>query len=294
MRRVLPASILRVLAAACATSAAAAVLGAAPAHAALESHGDPGNSAVVTRLSISHGKGWLTLHTRSSSAQGFSLLVPAGSGSWNGPADVYVPEQGAHCRRSAGPELLYECSSDFPTGLPTGSYAVSIPVTRIGSVEGLTGSAWASQEGVSDDRSQDTFPVLDGSHYRSTAEVRAAYVTRDAAGTEGRATISLATTMVPGEDITALDSTLPSGSWRIVGSNAVNHGVRCSVVGSGTEAPGLHCRPAAASASGFAPGRYNLVLLLGGDSDPGASSQVSLTASGQSPEPEDTFPWATL
>jgi hypothetical protein len=294
MRRATPASFSGALAAAWALSVAAAVLGAAPAQAAPEVHADPGNSAVVTRLSIGHGKGWLTMHTRSSSAIGFSVRVPAGSGSWNGPADVYVPEQGAHCLRKPGPDLLYECSSDFPTGLPTGAYAVSIPVTRIGSVEGLTGSAWASQEGVSDDFSQDTFPVLDASHYRSTSEVRAAYVTGDEAGAAGRATISLATTIVPGEDITALDSTLPSGSWRIIGSNVVNHGVRCSVVGSGTEAPSLHCRPDAASGSGFAPGRYNLALHLGGEGEQGTSSAVSLTACGHAPEPEDTFPWVTV
>ncbi len=293
MRRVSPASISGALVAAWALSAGAAVLGAAPAQAAPTVHADPGNSAVVTRLSVGHGKGWLTMHTRSTSAQGFSVLVPAGTGSWNGPADVYVPEQGAHCLRQPGPDLLYECSSDFPTGLPTGSYAVSIPVTRIGSVEGLTGSAWASQEGASDDVAQDTFPVLDGSHYRSTAEVRAAYVTGDAGGVAGRATISLSTTIVPGEEITDLNSTLPSGSWRIIGSNVANHGVRCSVMGSGTEAPSLHCRPDAASGRAFAPGRYNLALVLGGEGEPGTTSQVSLSASGHSPELEDTFGWVT-
>lgn len=285
-----PASVRRALVATLSMTACAVLLGAsASADPAPPVTPDPGNSAVVSRLSISDGKGWLTLHLRNSTATGFEVRVPAGDGSWSGKADVYLPEEDAHCQLQAGPDLHYVCSPG-EYGFPNGGFAVSIPVTRTGSVAGLTGDAWAVEAGGQG--YQDTFPVLDGSHYRSTAEVRAVPVVRDQAETAGRANLSITTTVVPRDTITALDVTLPPGHWRIMGTNAPHHGTRCAVVGSGTDAPTVHCRPAAPAGDAFAPGRFNLVLILGLDGRPEQTySEVSLTASGLSPEAVDTFPW---
>jgi hypothetical protein len=253
---------------------------------------DPGNTTVVTRLSITDGRGWLTLHAHSSSATGLEVRVPAGNGSWSGSPDVYMPEQDAHCSRQTGPDLHYLClpSSGEPR-LPSGAFSVSIPVTRIGSVEGLTGSAWASA-GASGGY-VDTFPVLPGSHYRSTAEVRTAPVTTDADGIEERATVSTTMTILPNEAITAVDITPPTvtGDYRFISSNVAGHGVRCTPRWNGS--PVVHCWPSDASARGLPAGRYNLVLTIGfrGAQDH-QNSQVSLTAAGQSSEWVDTFPYA--
>jgi hypothetical protein len=305
MRPFSPAPIRRALAVALATTAWAVVVAGTPASAdpTVVAH-DPSNSAVVTRLSISDGRGWLTLHARSTDAVGLEVRVPAGNGSWSGKEDVYMPEQDAHCHLQSGPDLHYLCSpSPGETQFPSGGFAVSIPVTRTGGVEGLTGTVWAF--GATSVGYDDTFPVLDGTHYRSTAEVRAAPLTRDeeesevgAASkrdeeeSEGRATVSMTTTIVPKEAITTLDVALPEGKWRIVGSNVANHGVRCRVLGSETDSATLHCRPADASASGFPAGRYQLVLDLEFCGDPEDQfSDVSLTQSGRLPEVQDTFAW---
>lgn len=278
------------LAAALSLAASAVVLAATPASAdPTVATLDPGDTLVVSRLSITDGKGWLTLHARNVSATGYEVRVPAGDGSWSGKADVYLPEQDAHCTLQPGLDLDYVCRpSPGETQFPNGGYAVSIPVTRIGSVEGLTGTAWAV-----DDTSvgyEDTFPVLDGSHYRSTAEVRIAPVTRDADPAYGRATVAVTTTIVPRESITALDVTPPTvtGDYRIIGSNIAGHGVRCSPRWNGS--PMIHCFPSDASASGLPAGRYNLVLTIGFLGEQADSyAQVSLTASGLEREVADTF-----
>ena len=288
MRPFSSAPIRRALAAALSVTASAVVL-AAPASANPAMAPDPANSVVVSRLSISDGKGWLTLHARNNTAIGYEVRIPAGNGSWSGKADVYMPEQDAHCRLQSGPDLHYICRPG-EYGFPSGNYAVSIPVTRTGSVEGLTGRAWAFADTSA--WYEDTFPVLDGSHYRSTTEVRNAPFTRDAGEAEGRASLSVTTTVVPGESIEAVDVTIPAGSWRLIGSNAGNHGVRCNVLDPGTGSPTLHCRPDAAPASGLTAGRYHLVLTLGFRGEPKRQySEVSLAAAGHSPEVQDTFAW---
>jgi hypothetical protein len=298
MRPLSAAPIRRALTAALSATACTVALAAAPAGADPGSPApDPGNTVVVSRLSVSDGHGWLTLHARNSTATGYDVRIPAGNGSWSGRADVYLSEQDAHCLLQPGPDLHYVCRPSAQPSpeddlLPAGSYAVSIPVTRTGSVDGLTGSARSLAESA--DTYVDTFPVLDGSHYRSTAEVRAAPVTREAGEAEGRANLAVTTTIVPREAITALDVSLPAGAWRIIGSNVANHGVRCSLAGVGTGSPSVHCRAGAADASGLPAGRYNLVLILGFDGDPQEQySQVSLTESALAPDVEDTFPWVT-
>lgn len=298
MRFLSAAPIRRALAATLSTTACAVALAAAPAGAAPSSTTpDPGNTVVVSRLSVSDGHGWLTVHARNSTATGYDVRIPAGNGSWSGKADVYLAEQDAHCLLQAGPDLHYVCRPSAQPDpdddlLPAGGYAVSIPVTRSGSVDGLTGSARSLA--ATADTYVDTFPVLDGSHYRSTAEVRAAPVTADAGGLEGEAKLALTTTIVPREAITALDVSLPAGSWRITGSNVAHHGVRCSLVGVGAGSPSVHCRADAAAASGLPVGRYNLVLNLGFEGDPQEQySTVSLTESTLAPDVQDTFPWVT-
>ena len=291
MRPFFPPGVRRALAAVLCVTAAAVVLLAAPATADdVAVAPDSGNSAVVSRLSISNGKGWLTLHMRSSTADTFEVFVPAGHGSWGGKSDVYLPEQDAHCRLVPGRALYYVCRPGA-YGFPSGSYAVSIPVTRTGSVEGMTGRARADvgpHLGYAD-----TFPVLGGLHYRSTAEVRNAPVRREASSVEGRATLSVTTTIVPGEAITALDITPPTvgGTWRIIGSNIANHGVRC-ITTRNLDGAILHCTPSAGSASGLPAGRYQLVFDLGFHGvETVEYSQVSLTAAGLCPEVVDTFAW---
>ena len=292
MRSFSPAPVRRALAAALSVTACAVVLVVAPATAEpTDMAPDPGNSAVVSRLSIANGKGWLTLHMRSRTALGYEVRVPAGDGSWSGKPDVYMPEQDAHCRLQAGAELHYICTPG-EYGFPNGGFAVSIPVTRTGDVAGLTGTAWAFADGAVG--YDDTFAVLDGSHYRSTAEVRNAPTTQESGSVEGRATLSVTTTIVPGESITALDVTPPTvdGTWRIIGSNIANHGVRCTPRWNAMAI--LHCTPSAASASGLPAGRYQLVFDLGLHGVQKVQySEVSLTAAGLSPEVQDTFAWVT-
>jgi hypothetical protein len=341
----------RALAALAALSAAAcsAVLGVGPASAAASGPDDL-TSVVVTRLSITGGRGWLVLQPRIGlrPSVGFEVFVRAGGPlgqtpcpgcTWGGPPVVHVPEMGIDCRRVPGsytwdggpwPDLHYVCGARNeededpvwpccgmtgrsvhrdgdppPAELPSGGYQISIPVTRTGPVDGLTGYAWmnAVDETYPTVRSYspDTFPVLDGSHYRSTAEVRAAVLVPDPDGSADRTKLSLTTTIVPGESITAVDVSLPDYGWRIIGSNAATHQVRCGVV-PGPDSPVLHCQPAAADGS-LPAGRYPLALTLGTTRRPAPpcyaeptsptcwASRVSLTAAGVSPQVQDTFRW---
>ena len=337
MRRPFSSAPIRRALAALSAAACAAVLAAGPANAGA-SGPDAVTSVVVTRLSImtvgfgqdgvSHGRGWLTLHPRigTKPSAGFEVFIPAGDGEWSGPPLVNVAEMGISCRRVSGtqdvdtirPDLHYVCgnrTSDDedptrteegywpPIVLPSGGYQVSIPVTRTGSVDGLTGLAWmnaADSDGMVRSFSPDTFPLQP--QYRSTAEVRTAPLVPDPDGAGGQAKLSLTTTIVPRESITALDVSLPDYEWRIIGSNAAAHDVRCAVL-SGPDSPTLHCQPTAAANGSLPVGRYHLALTLGFQPAPQRPptcsiteqdcnrAHVSLTAAGRSSEVADTFYW---
>ncbi len=208
--------------------------------------GDP-SSAMVTRLSLTDGRGWLTVQARvSQSVIGIEVFIPAAGGSWSGPADVDVPGLGTHCRRVVGPDLWYLCgASTWPTEpgqsfvmLPSGTFTITLPVTRTGSLSGLSGlvgRAWVDLfTGGGDIVSfgRDTFPVIDVSHWRSTAEVGRAIVTYDGRTTKtyGRVTVPVLLTVAPGERVSALDVTLSrKGRWSLESTNAASSGATCVV-----------------------------------------------------------------
>lgn len=264
--------------------------------------------------------------------------IPCTGCAWGGPPVVHVPEMGIDCRRVPGsytydggpwPDLHYVCGARNqededpvwpccglparsvlrdgdppPARLPSGSYQISIPVTRTGPVDDLTGYAWINAVdepyGVRA-WAPDTFPVLDGSHYRSTAEVRAAVLVPDPDAAADRVKLSLTTTIVPGESVTALDVSLPDYGWRILGSNAAAHDAGCGIR-PGPDSPVLHCQPAAATGR-LPAGRFQLAFVLGTTRRPAPpcyaeprdptcwSSRVSLTAQGLPPQVQDTFRW---
>lgn len=265
---------------------------------------DLATSSVVSRLSIVGGKGWVTVQPRigSGSVTGFEVVVPAAGGTWGGAADIAVPELGIHCRLGPGPDLRYSCGTTTttdvrPTLLPRGGYQVTLPVTRTGSLTGLTGlpgRTWMAAlngSGEVDSYGLDTFPVIDGSHYRSSAEVRGAPSSADPASSTGGilAILPLTVTVVPGEVITALDVPLPSASMRIAGTNGAGLGIACVV--RATPAPSvLHCT---AGSGGFPAGRYQLVVNLRADGPTSGPGTVALTAAGGASEVQDSFAWTS-
>lgn len=272
------------------------------------SHADPGGtdlatSSVVSRLSIVDGKGWLTVQPRigTGSVTGFEVVVPAAGGSWSGPADIAVPELAIHCRLGPGPDLHYSCGTTAMTGdritvLPRGGYQVTLPVTRTGSLDALTGlpgQTWMKAVNADGELSSygfDTFPVFDGRHYRSSAEVRTAPSVADPASTTGGvvAILPITMTIVPGEVITALDVPLPSASMRIVGTNAVGYGIACAVRAT-ADLSVLHC---AGPSGAFPAGRYQLVVNLRADRPVLGDGTLALTAAGGTSEPQDSFAWS--
>ncbi len=235
------------------------------------------SSAMVTRLTVADGRGWLTLQTRiwGTSIAGFEVAIPAAGGSWSGPDDIEVPELGTRCLRGPGPDLRYRCGvTDFvwpenpiPHSLPQGSFEVTLPVTRTGNLAGLSGlvgRAWVDvywAEGVWA-FGQDTFPVLDASHWLSTAEVRRAAVTyADPSQLAGRVTLPVTLTVVPGERVTALDVPLARpGTWSLESTDAATHGVLCVVRRTTGGGQILQCT--ARTGSGLPAGRYPISARL--------------------------------
>jgi len=281
-----------------------AVLLAAPAQAATES-AEPGSSAVVTRLTVDDGRGWVTVQVRlnGGKAVGFEISVPAGSGTWGGAADVAVRELGLHCRLGDGPDLHYTCgnTSDVPGDapfLPSGGYQVTLPVTHTGALPGpgLTGAAWVDAidgSGAVGQVGHDSFPVVDSAHFLTTAEVRSALLVGDTSTTaSGTATVPVTVTVVPGERVASVDVTLTTqANWSLTGTNALPQGVWCNARWNATgTAKVLHC--AGRYGAPLPPGRYQLVSTLrftAGHELGSTSGAVAVTMVGGTAEPVDSF-----
>lgn len=271
----------------------ALALGAVPAH-ALTDVPDSGTSALVTRLTVDDGRGWVTVQIRvqATSVIGFEVFVPAGDDdAWAGSPDVGVRELGIHCRSVGKRSLAYVCgdrtgAADAPS-LPPGGYQVTLPVTHTGALPAsLFGHTWVDARDATGQVAHyggDAFPVVDGSHFLSTAELRTAPLVADP-GTvlSGTATVPISMTVVPGETLASVDVSLPGrGAWAQIGTNAPARGASCAVIqpvaGGGRV---LHCT--GEHGAPLPVGRYQLVSTLrwaGPDVD-GHWTKVMLTPVG--------------
>ncbi|MDQ2756027.1 MAG: hypothetical protein M3Y71_05620 [Actinomycetota bacterium] len=289
-----------------ALAVAAAVTGlaayaVAPAQAATDTP-DTTTSALVTRLTVDGGQGWVTVQVRVGAGKvvGFEVRVPADQGTWSGPADIAVRELGIHCRFVGTGDLHYTCGDTSDTRgdapyLPSGGYQVTLPVTRTGAlpVSGSLGHTWVDALDGAGHVSRygfDSFPVVGGSHFFSTAEVRTAPMVADPGSSlSGVATVPVSMTVVPGEQVAAVDVTLPgSATWSLLGSNALPQGVSCSVHPATTGVKTLHC--VGSNGAPLPAGRYQLVSTLGftGPNVDGRTTRVALTMVGGTAEQVDT------
>lgn len=289
-----------------------AVFGSVTAAAADPFFPDPRTSVVVTRLTVTDGKGWLVLQPRigQDTTIGFEVSIPAGTGSWSGSPHVLAPELGIACVRKPGPDLHYLCGSDGtdpergadpeqdPATLPSGGYQISIPVTRSGPATGLTRATtfWEvnpSYGAVS--YASDTFPVVDAAHVRSNAEVRSLHTgSQPSFPGYDVGDIAVTMTVVPGERVHALDLQLPPADWRVV-AYQLRSRVTCTL-SEAEDAPLIHC---AASNPGvdFPAGRYPFVVKVAvpaaEDDSAGQDAAVALTVNGNAPAVQDTFGWVS-
>ena len=231
------------------------------------------------------------------------MTIPAGDGAWSGSPSIAVPDLGISCVRQAGPDLHYLCGSKDaysdpqPLPLPSGGYQISIPVTRTGPVAGLAGatSFWEINPSYgSVSYASDTFPVVDGTHFRSTGEVRSLY-TGIGGSVSGRdqGDIAVTMTVVPGERVHAVDLQLPPADWQLLAWQ-LGPQISCRLAG-GPAAPVIHC--AAATNRYFPLGRYPFVVKVGvppaEDTSSGQDATVALAVNGADPVIQDTFGWYT-
>ncbi|MEO3935223.1 hypothetical protein V3N99_00545 [Dermatophilaceae bacterium Soc4.6] len=287
---------------ACAAAAAGLALTAVvPAQAATDTP-DAGTSALVTRVTVDGGRAWVTVQVRVGGGKvvGFEIHVPATDDSWSGPADIAIRELGIHCRSVGVRDLHYTCGDTSATRgdaayLPSGGYQVTLPVSHTGALPGpvLTGHTWVDALDVDGHVGRygfDSFPVVDGSHFFSTAEIRTAPLQADPDSTlSGLATLPVSMTVVPGEQVAAVDVSLPGGAtWSMAGSNAALRGLGCTVPTSASGVQSLHC--VAPDGAPLPAGRYQLVSTLryAGPNVDGRNTRVALTMVGGASEQMDT------
>ncbi len=267
---------------------------------------DPKTSVTVSRLTVTDGKGWLVLQPRIGQDQtiGFEVGIPAGDGAWSGPSRVAVLDMGISCVRQAGPGLDYLCgSSGFdwenpPPILASGGYQITIPVTRTGPITGLTGRTSIWEENPFDGPYSfysDSFPVVDGTHFRSTGEVRGLLTALPVNGSAfDLGDIAVTLTAVPGERVHAIDIQLPPADWGIVAWQ-LNAYYTCRLSG-GPAAPLIHCASIHANVD-FPSGRYPFVVKVripaAEDTSSGQDATVALTVNGAAPLVQDTFQWTS-
>ena len=267
---------------------------------------DPKTSVTVSRLTVTDGKGWLVLQPRIGHDQtiGFEVSIPAGDGSWSGPASIPVYDMGISCVRQAGPGLDYLCGSNGfdwenpPPLLPSGGYQITIPLTRTGSITGLTGRTDIWEENPFDGPYSfysDSFPVVDGTHFRSTAEVRGLLTNLPVNGSAyDLGDIAVTLTAVPGERVHAIDVQLPPADWGIVAWQQ-NSWITCRLSG-GPAAPLIHCASINSNVD-FPAGRYPFVVKVripsSEDDSSGQDATVALTVNGAAPLIQDTFQWTS-
>ncbi len=113
---------------------------------------------------------------------------------------------------------------------------MTLPVTHTGVLpENVYGHTWVDArdaDGQVGRYGGDAFPVVDGSHFFSTAELRTAPLVPDPDTVlSGTATVPISMTVVPGEAIASVDVSLPGrGAWTQIGTNAPARGASCAVV----------------------------------------------------------------
>ncbi len=236
---------------------------------------------------------------------GFEIDVPAAQDVWGGSPDVPVRELGIHCRFGAGPDLHYTCGDTSGAHgvtpyLPSGGYQITLPVSHTGALPGgLAGTTWVDvldAQGQVSQSGHDAFPVVDGSHFFTTAEVRDVPLVTDAhTTTSGIATVPVSVTVIPGEQVAAVDVTLPQqGNWSLLGSNTLPQGVWCRVRDTATGATILHC--AGRDGKTLPTGRYQLVstLRFTGFTPDHSAGSVAVTMLGDAAEPVDAFGFLRL
>jgi len=258
---------------------------------------------LVSRVTVADGRGWVTAQVNVAGpwVTGFEVYVRADNGLWGSVSDVPVPALGLHCRSFGGIGLQYSCrrtSADHGPYLSPGYYEVKLPATHTGALPtALSGVAWldvasAASPGTSRFTAYDWFPAVDGSHFRTTAEVREASLTADATSTlSGVATIPLTLIVAPGEQLASVDLILPEQHhWSLTGSNTLPQGIWCSVRLTTTGGGQLHC--AGRFAAPVPAGRYELVSTLryyGSHSMVNTLGSVAVTMVGGTAEPMDAF-----
>jgi len=263
------------------------ILAIAPACAAVtDPH--PRSLITVSQVTVADGRASITahLHVVGNWVTGFQLILPD-RGRWWGSgdgSDFPVPALGLGCR-SAG--TYYTCLRNQAAQpqspyLSPGYYDVTLPETHTGPLPaGLAGyvslAGWAPAD---DSRDWDEFPVVDGSHFQTTAEVRMAPLTPHLTSPlSGVTTIPLSLVVAPGERLAAVDVLLPAEAhWALTGSNTLPQGIWCSVRPTITGGSQLHC--AGRFAEPVPAGHYELVSTMryyGGHSIDGDTARVTVT-----------------
>ncbi len=262
---------------------------------------DPKSSVMVTQLGMSSDTGFLTIqaHIGADHMFGFEVVIPAGSGTWALPGAQFVSALGVRCFGVPGANFDYVCGADtHETGdrseLPQGNYQITVRAKYSGpATTGLWGTTYAYKTdayGEPFGSSYDTFPVVNAaSHFRSTAEV-ANYHPSDLYG-QGLGELAISATIVPGESVMAIDTTLPTtpGAHYKLWNIKYNPGLTCAVIHA-TGADTFHCTSLNAGHA-IPPSRFTVVLQTGFTGAlPDQDGSVALQLGSAAPEPVDTFP----
>ena len=272
---------------------------------------DPKTSVITTQLALTKGVGYLTLQISSGfdALSGFSVDIPAAGGSWATPTKITSLELGTTCVGTPGTSLHYVCGSQpghssVSGQFPLGSFQITVPVRRTGPTSGLTGTITMYRlDGYGDlnvvDVS-DTFPVVDATHFRSTAEVRNLYST---GSPTGLAVLAETVTVIPGETVNEIDTTLPRNpatSWHLQKALATNPSafagnLNCVLSPTTATTETIRCR---AGSFAFPSGRYELDYKLAifhlTDDEPAGTGTVDLAVNGKGAEVEDSFTWSSV
>lgn len=264
--------------------------------------------AIVSRLSLQDGIGWLTarISVHSDRYTGFEVEIPAGGGRWAEGAPVAVPAMGIRCLEEPGPDLHYRCGQThgIATGdaLRSGAYQVSFRVERSGDPDGLLGhSSMAAVRLLDADVgylglfNSDVFPVHGTAHPRSTAEITMGMLMWAETRYVRAARLPVTVTVEPGERVTTLDIELPPAPyrWWITGTNASRLGLQCRILRPETI---LRCLPPT-SGEGFPVGRYGLTVELSAawptvdDTPWPENTSATLTVDGDPQASYDDLPW---
>lgn len=263
---------------------------------------DPATSVTVTQLGLTNGTGWITVHVHVGiDLLGFAVDVPAGTGRWVTPPDVYVPDLAMHCLAGPDRDLHYLCARslepDPSNVLPVGYFEVALPVSRVGGYAGLVGSTTMHHlVGLGAggplpydlSQSRDTFAVVDAStDYRSTAEAIALNESHWPRHSYLPETVFIA----PGEPVWAITTVLPLAGgvfWKFL-SVAAPAFLQCQPQPGSRHVLAVHCN--AVSGGRIPAGRFTMVIKVSVFTydESGPPGTVALTIGDNPPQVQDTF-----